>query len=45
MLDKLGVHSKLEAVSLSFRIGWIAFEAGAPPTVHPAVPPFVVAED
>jgi DNA-binding NarL/FixJ family response regulator len=24
ILDKLGVHSKLEAVSLSFRKGWVA---------------------
>jgi DNA-binding NarL/FixJ family response regulator len=45
ILVKLGVHSKLEAVSLSFRNGWIASEAGAPPAVHPAVPPFVVAEN
>jgi DNA-binding CsgD family transcriptional regulator len=30
MLDKLGVHSKLEAVSLSYRSGWI------PPSVDPS---------
>jgi DNA-binding CsgD family transcriptional regulator len=30
MLDKLGVHSKLEAVSLSFRSGWVS--AGAKPS-------------
>ena len=24
ILDKLGVHSKLEAVSLAFRSGWVA---------------------
>lgn len=44
ILGKLGVHSKLEAVSLSFRNGWIASEAGAPPAVRPAVPPLVGAE-
>ena len=44
ILDKLGVHSKLEAVSLSFRSGWIPSEAGAPPSVRPAVPPLVRAE-
>jgi DNA-binding CsgD family transcriptional regulator len=28
ILDKLGVHSKLEAVSLAFRKGWIVLEDG-----------------
>jgi DNA-binding CsgD family transcriptional regulator len=32
MLEKLGVHSKLEAVSLAFRSGWIE---GPPATVKP----------
>jgi DNA-binding CsgD family transcriptional regulator len=31
MLDKLGVHSKLEAVSLAFRKGWVARHPGAEP--------------
>ena len=35
ILEKLGVHSKLEAVSLSFRSGWI------PPGDEPAPPPGV----
>jgi DNA-binding NarL/FixJ family response regulator len=26
ILDKLGVHSKLEAVSISFRNGWILLD-------------------
>jgi DNA-binding CsgD family transcriptional regulator len=30
ILDKLGVHSKLEAVSLAFRKGWIAPQASVP---------------
>jgi DNA-binding CsgD family transcriptional regulator len=30
ILDKLGVHSKLEAVSLAFRRGWISPQAAVP---------------
>jgi DNA-binding CsgD family transcriptional regulator len=30
ILDKLGVHSKLEAVSLAFRRGWISAQASVP---------------
>ncbi len=41
ILAKLGVHSKLEAVSLSFRNGWVPAHAGTPPAILPAVPPFV----
>ena len=41
ILAKLGVHSKLEAVSLSFRNGWVPSQAGAPPAILPAVPLFV----
>jgi DNA-binding CsgD family transcriptional regulator len=44
VLEKLGVHSKLEAVSLSFRNGWVPSEFGAPPAVRPAVPPPVGTE-
>jgi DNA-binding CsgD family transcriptional regulator len=29
ILEKLQVHSKLEAVSLAFRLGWVARDAGA----------------
>jgi DNA-binding CsgD family transcriptional regulator/PAS domain-containing protein len=45
IVHKLGVHSKLEAVSLSFRNGWVPSEFGAPPAVRPAVPPPVGAEE
>jgi len=31
MLDKLGVHSKLEAVSLAFRNGWVTRSPGVEP--------------
>lgn len=41
ILAKLGVHSKLEAVSLSFRNGWVPSQAGAPPAILPPVPLFV----
>jgi hypothetical protein len=34
ILDKLGVHSKLEAVSLGFRNGWIVLD-GLPATPGP----------
>ena len=38
ILEKLGVHSKLEAVSLSFRNGWIQpGDEPAPPTAAPPV--------
>jgi DNA-binding NarL/FixJ family response regulator len=36
ILEKLGVHSKLEAVSLSFRNGWVLL--GDDPARPPAVP-------
>ena len=36
ILDKLGVHSKLEAVSLSFRKGWIPAHASEAPGCPPA---------
>jgi DNA-binding NarL/FixJ family response regulator len=31
ILDKLGVHSKLEAVSLAFRNGWVSGEVPGTP--------------
>jgi DNA-binding CsgD family transcriptional regulator len=38
ILEKLGVHSKLEAVSLAFRNGWVARTAAVPaPSPEPAL--------
>ena len=34
ILDKLGVHSKLEAVSLAFRKGWVSGDVPGTPLAH-----------
>jgi DNA-binding CsgD family transcriptional regulator len=38
ILNKLGVHSKLEAVSLAFRNGWVSANAGPSYSAMPSVP-------
>ncbi len=45
MLDKLGVHSKLEAVSLSFRNGWVATQGGPIGPQNSRRPSLIAEED